>query len=102
MRAEDFLNAAQFPTITFKGNQMAFEGDKLKSVSGDLNMRGVSRPVTLNAQHFTCRVHPMTKKQMCGGEFMANIKRSDWGIKYAIPNLADEMLLRINIEAYRD
>jgi len=102
VRAEDFLNASQFPTITFKGSQMAFDGDNLKSVTGELTLRGVSKPVTLNAQHFTCRAHPMNKKQMCGGEFTANIKRSDWGIKYAIPNLADEMLLRINVEAYRD
>ena len=44
----------------------------------------------------------MNKKHMCGGEFVATIKRSDWGIKYAIPNLADDMLLRINVEAFRD
>jgi polyisoprenoid-binding protein YceI len=102
VRAEDFLHATQFPTITFKGDRMVFEGDKLKSVTGDLTMRGVARPVTLEAQHFNCRVHPMNKKHMCGGEFVASIKRSDWGIKYAIPNLADEMLLRINVEAFRD
>jgi polyisoprenoid-binding protein YceI len=102
VRAEDFLDASKYPTITFKGSQMAFDGTNLKSVTGELTMRGVSKPVTLDAQHFTCRVHPMNKKQMCGGEFTAHIKRSDWGIKYAIPALADEMLLRINVEAYRD
>ena len=102
VRAEDFLNTAQFPTITFKGYNMAFDGEKLKSVTGELSMRGVARPVTLEAQHFICRTHPMNKKHMCGGEFVATIKRSDWGIKYAIPNLADEMLLRINVEAFRD
>jgi polyisoprenoid-binding protein YceI len=102
VRAEDFLHASQFPTITFKGTRMAFDGDKLKSVAGELTMRGVTRPVTLEAQHFNCRIHPMNKKHMCGGEFVANIKRSEWGIKYAIPALADEMTLRINVEAYRD
>ena len=102
VRAEDFLHASQFPNITFKGSQMVFDGDKLKSVAGELTMKGVTRPVTLDAQHFNCRIHPMNKKHMCGGEFTAIIKRSDWGIKYAIPNLADEMLLRINVEAFRD
>jgi polyisoprenoid-binding protein YceI len=102
LRAEDFLNASQYPTITFKGSTMTFEGDKLKSVAGDLTMRGVSRPVTLNATHFNCGAHPMNKKHMCGGEFVATIKRSDWGIKYAIPALADDMTLRINVEAFRD
>lgn len=102
IRAEDFLHAAQFPTITFKGGQFAFEGDKLKSITGDLTMRGATRPVTLTAQHFNCGNHPVNKKAMCGGEFTATIRRSEWGIKYAIPALADDMLLRINVEAFRD
>ncbi len=102
VRAEDFLNASAFPTIAFKGSKLSFEGDKLKSVEGELTMRGVSRPVTLTATHFNCGTHPMNKKAMCGGEFVATIKRSEWGIKYAIPALADEMRLRINVEAFRD
>jgi len=102
IRAEDFLHASQFPTITFKGSQLAFEGDKLKSVTGELTMRGVTKPVTLNANHFNCGNHPMNKKAMCGGEFVASIKRSEWGIKYAIPNLADDMVLRVNVEAFKD
>lgn len=102
VRGEDFLNASKFPTIAFKSTNMVFEGDKVKSVTGDLTMAGVTRPVTLTAEMFNCAPHPMNKKPMCGGEFVARIKRSDWGIKYAIPALADEMLLRINVEATRD
>ena len=102
IRSEDFLHAASFPTITFKGGQMAFEGDKVKSVSGDLTMRGVTKPVTLNATLFNCGNHPANKKPMCGGEFVANIKRSEWGITKFAPNLADEMTLRIAVEAFKD
>jgi polyisoprenoid-binding protein YceI len=102
IRAEDFLWTSAFPTIAFKGTQMAFDGDKVKSVAGELTMRGVSHPVTLTANQFNCGSHPMTKKPMCGGEFVATIKRSDWGMKYGAPALADEMTLRINVEALRD
>ena len=102
IRAEDFLHASQFPTITFKGNKFNFEGDKVKSVEGDLTMKGVSKPVTLTAQNFNCITHPVNKKAMCGGEFTASIKRSDWGIKYGIPGTADDMLLRIGVEAVKD
>jgi len=102
VRAEDFLHASQFPTITFKGTRFTFDGDRLKAVEGDLTMRGVTRPVALTAQYFNCGNHPVNKKAMCGGEFTATIKRSEWGIKYGIPALADEMLLRISVEAYRD
>jgi polyisoprenoid-binding protein YceI len=102
IRSADFLNAAQYPTIDFRGSAMAFEGENVKSVTGELTMLGVSRPVTLNASHFKCGAHPMTRKAMCGGEFVAIIRRSDWGIKRYIPALADEMTLRINVEAFRD
>ena len=81
---------------------MAFEGDKVQSATGDLTMNGVTHPVTLTAELFHCAPHPVNKKPMCGGEFVAKIKRSDWGIKYAIPRLADDMTLRINVEAMRD
>lgn len=102
LRGEDFLNAARFPNITFKSTNMVFEGDKVASATGDLTMNGVTRPVTLTAELFHCAPHPVNKKPMCGGDFVAKIKRSDWGIKYAIPNLADDMTLRINVEAMRD
>jgi polyisoprenoid-binding protein YceI len=102
VRGEDFLNAARFPTITFKSSSMAFEGDKVKSATGELTMAGVTRPVMLTAEMFNCGAHPVNKKPMCGGEFVAKIKRSEWGIKYGIPALGDDMTLRINVEAVRD
>ncbi|MEO7744124.1 MAG: YceI family protein [Usitatibacter sp.] len=102
VRGEDFLNTSRFPTINFKSSNLSFEGDKLKSASGELTMAGVTRPVTLTAELFNCGAHPVNKKPMCGGEFVARIRRSEWGIKYAIPALADEMTLRINVEAVRD
>ena len=61
-----------------------------------------SKPVTLNAAYFNCAPHPMTKKKVCGADFTTTIKRSDYGIKYGLPLLADNVLLRINVEAIKD
>ena len=102
LRNQDFFNAAVHPTITFKGTKFTFDGDKVKSVEGELTMLGVTKPVTLTAQHFNCGNHPMNKKAMCGAEFTTTIKRTDWGMKYAVPAVADDVLLRINVEAFRD
>lgn len=102
LRSQDFFNASAHPDITFRGTRFNFEGDKVKSVEGDLTMLGVTRPVTLAAQHFNCGNHPMNKKAMCGAEFTTTIKRSDWGMKYAVPAVADDVLLRINVEAFKD
>ena len=102
LRGEDFFNVAKHPTITFKGDKFAFEGDKVKSVAGYLTILGVTKPVTLAANYFNCALHPMAKKKACGGEFVATIKRSEFGMKYAVPAVADDVTLRIQVEAFKD
>lgn len=102
LRNQDFFNVAAHPNVTFKGTKFNFDGDKVKSVDGELTMLGVTKPVTLTAQHFNCGNHPMNKKAMCGAEFTTTIKRTEWGMKYAVPAVADDVLLRINVEAFKD
>ena len=47
LRSDNFLDAAKYPTITFERTGLLFDGDQIKSVTGDLTMKGRSRPVTL-------------------------------------------------------
>jgi polyisoprenoid-binding protein YceI len=102
LRSEDFFNVAKNPNITFKATACDFDGSKVKSARGDLTMNGISRPVVLHANLFSCGPHPMTKKRQCGADFETTIKRSDFGMKYALPALGDEVKLRINVEALKD
>ncbi len=82
LKNEDFFDAKKYPTITFKSTRLKFEGDKLDEVTGDLTMHGVTKPVTLKINQFTCKVHPMLKKEVCGADASAAFKRSDFGISY--------------------
>jgi polyisoprenoid-binding protein YceI len=102
LRGEDFFNVAKHPTITFKGDKFTFDGDKVKSVSGNLTMLGITKPVTLNAAYFNCADHPMAKKKACGGDFTTTVRRTDFGMKYAVPAVADDVTLRIQVEAFKD
>jgi polyisoprenoid-binding protein YceI len=102
LKSEDFFNVAKSPNITFKATECAFDGAKVKSAKGELTMNGITRPVVLTANVFNCGPHPMTKKRQCGADFETTVKRSDFGMKYALPALGDDVKLRIGVEALKD
>jgi len=102
LRSDEFFDAEKYPQIVFRSESFRFAGEKLASATGELTMHGVARPVTLTAEQFNCAPHPMLKRKACGAELTATLKRSDWGIKAFIPGVADEVKLRINVEAIRD
>lgn len=102
LRGEDFFNVEKYPKIVFKSNKIEFEEDRPKSVQGDLTLLGVTRPMTFSVNSFNCRVHPMNKKYVCGADAAATIKRSDFGMSYALPAVSDEVRLLIQVEAFRD
>ena len=65
-------------------------------------MAGITQPVTVAVNYFRCAPHPITKKKVCGADLSTNVKRSTFGMKYALGPLADDVLLRINVEAIKD
>jgi len=101
LRTTDFFNVAEFPRVAFKGN-VKFSADGASEVEGQLTMLGVTKPVVLKMERWKCGPHPFSKKEMCGGNASGKIKRSDFGMKYAIPAVGDEVNLMIGFEAYKD
>jgi polyisoprenoid-binding protein YceI len=102
LRSEDFFGVAKNPNITFKTADCTFDGVNVKSARGDLTMNGVTRPVTLAANLFHCAPHPMMKVKVCGADFETTVKRSDFGMKYGLSVLGDDVKLRITVEAIKD
>ncbi|MGD8573136.1 MAG: YceI family protein [Gammaproteobacteria bacterium] len=101
LRSPDFLNTAEFPEITFKSTKANVKGGK-GTIEGKLTIMGVTKPVTLNVTHMKCGEHPMNKKHVCGFDATGKIKRSDFGVKYALPAVGDEMELMIELEAVKN
>jgi polyisoprenoid-binding protein YceI len=102
MRGEGFFNTAEFPTITFKAGQLVFEGDKPVSAEGSLTLLGVTKPVTLTLTRFHCAPHPLNKRETCGADIIARLKRSEFGMSKYIPSVSDEVRLIIPVEAYKE
>ncbi|TKD50066.1 YceI family protein [Sphingomonas baiyangensis] len=66
-------------------------------VTGNLTLNGVTRPVTLEAEFVGAGTNPMNKKATVGFHGETEIKRSDFGIAYALPMVSDEVELDISI-----
>ncbi len=102
LRGPDFFNSAEFPNVTYKSSAVKFQGDTPSSMEGNLTLLGITKPVTLTISAFKCGNHPMSKKELCGADASAQIKRSDFGMKYGLPAVGDEVKLVFQVEAYKD
>ena len=102
LRTADFFNVAEFPRISFKSSGVKFAGDSPAEITGSLTMVGVTKPLTFKVDRWVCKEHPMNKKPICGGNASGTLKRSDFGMKYGLPNLGDDLKLFLSFEAYRD
>ena len=99
IQGEDFLDTAKFPTATFKSTKVVFEGDKPKSIDGQLTIKGVTRPVTLTVTSFQAMPHPMVKKPALGANAFTTIKRSEFNAGKYVPYVGDEVRIDVAIEA---
>ena len=101
LQGKNFFNSDEFPIAVFKGDQFKFDGDKVTEIAGSLTLNGKTNPVTLKASNYNCYFSPVFKKQVCGGDFDAFIKRSEYGMNYLVPFVSDATRLVIQIEAIK-
>lgn len=97
---EDFLNAAEFETMSFKSTAWK-ETEKGKyEVAGDLTILGAAKPVTIQAELVGCGTD-MQGNGRCGFDALLKIKRSDFGNSTMLPAIGDDVTLMIGIEGIK-
>jgi polyisoprenoid-binding protein YceI len=94
LQTADLFDTAKFPTARFVSRKVAVNGEQA-TVTGDLTMRGVTRPIVLRARLFGAGANPMNKAQTVGFAAEGELKRSDWGLGYAVPAVSDTVKLEI-------
>jgi polyisoprenoid-binding protein YceI len=99
IQAEDFLDTAKYPTVTFKSTKVNFDGDKPVSIEGDLTMKGITKRVTLTVTRFLAAPHPIQKKDTIGADAYTIVKRTDFNMGKYAPAVSDEVRIDIAIEA---
>ena len=96
MKNADFFDVAKFPEGRFVSTAVRVNGSTA-TITGNLTLKGVTRPVTLNARFIGAGPAPMGEKKLnIGFQATTSIKRSDFGISYGIPMVSDKVDLVIN------
>lgn len=101
-RGADIFDVAKFPTATFKGKVSRWNGTSPAEVDGTLTMKGVTRPVKLAINSFLCKPNPMNRRETCGADASATIRRDEFGVDYGKDfGFKMDTKLLISIEAVR-
>jgi len=100
LKGPDFFNVKQFPTIAFKSAKIEKAGDDTYNVTGNLTLRGVTKPLTLEFK-ITGKGKGMKDEYRAGGETQFTIRRGDFGMTY-MPGIAgDDITLIISLEGIK-
>jgi polyisoprenoid-binding protein YceI len=102
LRRADMLATQAHPKAWFVSRRFVFDGERLAGIEGDFTLRGITRSLVLQAAQFGCRPHPGLQRDLCGGDFEAELKASEFGLTYALPFTSDRIRLVIQVEATRD
>ena len=101
LRGPLLLDAKGQPQAFFVAQRLGFDGEQLASAAGEFTLRGVSQPLSLRALRFSCRTDSTPPREVCGGDFEGEIRRSDFGITHSLPFVADRVRLVVQVEAFR-
>ena len=103
LRSPDFFDAATHPSLTFRSTKIVQKGTDV-TITGDLTIRGVTKPVTLTGEFTASRKDPWGNSRS-GLEVHAKISRKEWGLTWnqALETggfvVSDEVKVAVDVEA---
>ena len=97
LKGADFFDVAKFPTLNFKSTKVEKAGDGLK-VTGDLTMKGVTKPVVLDVTGPTKEMKDPWGNTRRGVSATGKLNRKDFGVSYG-PDAVVSDMVTITIEA---
>ena len=103
LRSSDFFDVAKHPAITFRSTKVEKAGEGVLRVTGDLTMRGVTRPVVLEVAGPGAEVKGMQGELRRAFSATARLNRRDFGLNWskmveAGPVVGDEVKVEIEAE----
>lgn len=99
LQGAEYFNTAKFPIITFKSTKIETTGLETGLLTGDLTMLGVTKPVTLDVRFNHKGWNNYASLEAIGFTATGKISRSDFGMRTMLPDVGDDIELRIELEA---
>ena len=101
LRSEDFFDVKKHPEMIFRSTTVERKDGQRGVIEGDLTLLGVTKPVTLEVTFNKAGIHPISKKYVAGFSASTVIKRSEFGMKYGLPMVGDDVQIRLEVEGHR-
>ena len=104
LRGTDFLNASEFPEMTFVATKSEQVSDTEGKITGDLTLLGVTKPITLDVTFNKTGNYPFGDGHYAlGFDATGSFKRSDFNMSYGVDGniIGDEIKLVIGTEGIR-
>lgn len=102
MLGADWFDAKTHPLMRFRCLQVQALGEGQGRIDGELTLRGVTRPVTLDLRFNREGVHKFSLQYVAGFSASTRIRRSEFGMGKHIPDIGDEVEIRLEIEGLRE
>ena len=106
LRSPDFLDVENYPTITFRSTRVDINSDGTAEVTGDLTVKDVTRPVTLDVEFDGAQADPWGGQRL-GFSAHTEIDREDWGLTWNVALetggvlVGKKIRLEFNVEAVK-
>jgi polyisoprenoid-binding protein YceI len=101
VKGPNYLDVAQFPTMTFKSKSAASAGDGKLKLTGDLTLHGVTKEVTFDVDGPSATITDPWKNLRRGASATTTINRHDFGINGGGVAVGDNVTITIDLEFIR-
>ena len=99
LKSASFFNVAKYPVISFVSTDIDRTGSSSGTMTGKLTLLGVTKPVTLQVEFSKRAWNKYAGAYAVGFTATTKIHRSDFGMKYLLPDVGDDVTIRIDVEA---
>jgi polyisoprenoid-binding protein YceI len=98
LKGAEFFDVENYPEITFQSTAYEESSGSSGRLTGDLSVRGVTKPVTLDVTINSAAMNPLNRREMIGFSATGSVKRSDFGLTAYAPLASDELSLEVQVE----